>query len=304
MSFSSNIKEELSKLNTYSNKDSLKFEIMGYLISNAILQDDLVIFSSENVSNIKRIYSILRKIYNFEDKTMKSKNKNRTNLYVLSIKQNFFDDLVYVKFDNEKNIVLNKIENINTNPQLIASFLRGIFMGNGSIVDPNTEYHLDISFKDLETAENICDIALYVDINFKITQRKNEYIIYLKEGQQISDFLTLIGANASMLRFEEIRVVKDVRNNVNRLVNCETANLNKTVEAAVKVINDIKYLKKKRKFDDLPENLKEIAEARLKNPNASLKELGQGLKNPLGKSGVNHRLKKISEIAEEIRGNT
>lgn len=303
MSFSSDIKEELSKLNTYSNEDNLKLEITGYLISNATLQDELVMFSSENVSNIKRIYSILRKVYSFEDRTMKSKNKNRNNLYVLSVKQELFSNLEYVKIDDEKNIVLGDLKFIQKNTGLISSLLRGLFMGNGSIVDPNTEYHLDISLKDLEIAEVICDIALYVDINFKITQRKNEYIIYLKEGQQISDFLALIGANASMLRFEEIRVVKDVRNNVNRLVNCETANLNKTVEAAVKVINDIKYLKKKKKFDDLPENLKEIAEARLKNPNASLKELGESLKIPLGKSGVNHRLKKISEIAEDIRGN-
>ena len=152
---------------------------------------------------------------------------------------------------------------------------------------------------ELDNAEMLCNFALSVDINLKIAQRKNEYIVYLKDGETVTSFLTLIGAHSSVLRFEEIRVVKDVRNNVNRTVNCETANLNKIVNASVKVINDIKYLQSINKFEELSESLKEIAVLRLRNPNISLKELSELTK--VSKSGVSHRLNKITQIANEYK---
>lgn len=126
-------------------------------------------------------------------------------------------------------------------------------------------------------------------------------MIYIKDGEEISKFLAFIGANAAMLKFEEIRVIKETKNNINRLVNCETANLNKTVNASVMQIEDIKLIRKLKKFDDLPKGLKEIAQAREENPELTLEQLGLSLTTPIGKSGVNHRLKKLHEIAESLR---
>ena len=139
------------------------------------------------------------------------------------------------------------------------------------------------------------------DIYFKELNRKSGYSLYMKEGEEISKILAFIGASSSVLKFEEIRVMKETRNNINRMVNCETANLNKTVSAAVKQIEAIKLLKKENKFKELNDSLKEIAELRLENPDSSLIELGKKLKQPVGKSGVNYRLNKIMEIADELK---
>ena len=137
-----------------------------------------------------------------------------------------------------------------------------------------------------------------MQIKFKELERKNGYSLYIKEGEEISKFLAFIGANSSVLKFEEIRVIRDMKNNVNRKVNCETANLNKTINAAVKQIDAIKKIKARGNFENLSENLREIANLRLENPDASLVELGQMLKNPIGKSGVNHRLNQLIELSK------
>ena len=159
----------------------------------------------------------------------------------------------------------------------------------------------EILFSTEVSAEYMCEILKHFYIQSKLLRRKNSCSLYIKEAEEISKLLALMGANKAVLNFEEIRVVRDTRNNINRLVNCETANINKTINAAVYQIDAIKYLKQKRKFEELPDNLKEIANVRIKNPEASLVELGQMLETPIGKSGVNHRLKKICEIAEEYR---
>ena len=146
------------------------------------------------------------------------------------------------------------------------------------------------------------DILKKYNINTKIIPKNKGYMIYIKDGEEISKFLAFVGANTAMLKFEEIRVIKETKNNINRLVNCETANLNKTVNAAVMQMEDIKLIRKNNKFDDLPKALKDIAIAREENPDLTLEQLGQILQTPIGKSGVNHRLKKIHEIAQELKG--
>ena len=185
--------------------------------------------------------------------------------------------------------------------QLARLCIREAFIKSGSINDPNKKYHLEITFKVKKKAEDMKQLLENFDIHARVIKREKEYMLYLKEGEEISNFLALIGANSSVIKFEEVRVLKETRNDINRLVNCETANLNKTINAAVKQIEDIKLIKKKHKFSYLPENLQEIAELRILNPDVSLVELGKMLSEPIGKSGVNHRLKKISEIAEELR---
>ena len=185
--------------------------------------------------------------------------------------------------------------------QLARLCIREAFIKSGSMNDPNKKYHLEIMFKTKKKAEEMQTLLNNFNINAKIIKREKDYMLYLKDGEEISEFLALIGANSSVIKFEEIRVLKETRNDINRLVNCETANLNKTINAAVKQIEDIKLIKKKHKFSNLPENLQEIAELRIANPDVSLVELGKMLSQPIGKSGVNHRLKKLSAIAEDLR---
>lgn len=191
--------------------------------------------------------------------------------------------------------------NMKQDEQLARLCIREAFIKSGSMNDPNKKYHLQIMFKTKKKATEMQMILNNFNINAKIIKKEKEYMLYLKDGEEISEFLALIGANKSVIKFEEIRVIKETRNDINRLVNCETANLNKIINTSVKQIEDIKLIKKKNQFNNLSDNLKEIAEVRIKNPEASLAELGKLLSIPIGKSGVNHRLKKISEIAEELR---
>lgn len=175
------------------------------------------------------------------------------------------------------------------------AIIRGAFMGSGSVNNPEKEYHLEV---DLGNNENLIEIIKILQ-QLGIGVKTFGLAIYIKEGEEISKFLALIGANKAVMQFEDIRIQKEMRGKVNRLVNCETANLNKTINASIQQIAAIKKLKETGKFSKLDDNLKEIAELRIQNPNVSLIELGKLLKNPVGKSGVNYRLKKIIEISEE-----
>ena len=183
--------------------------------------------------------------------------------------------------------------------QLARLLIRESFIKKGFVNNPNKEYHLEILFKSKKKADELKEIIANFGIDIKSTKKGTDHMLYLKEGEEISSFLALMGAAKAVIKFEEIRVIKDTRNNINRLVNCETANLNKTINAAVKQIEDIKKLKKNRKFESLPDNLKEVANLRLENPDSTYEELGKMLSKPIGKSGVSHRLEKISKITNE-----
>jgi len=173
-------------------------------------------------------------------------------------------------------------------------------MGSGSISNPEKSYHAEfVSNKEVQS-KVLQELLEDYGIKGKNIRRKNSYVTYIKESEQISDLLALMGANNGVLDFENIRAVKETRNQINRVINCETANLDKIVYTSMRQINSIKILKKYKVIDELPDNLRELAYLRLKHSNASLKELGKMLNPPLGKSGVNHRLKKIEKIAEEL----
>ena len=275
MSFSYNVKEELSKLNNLANKNLVAAELKGYLITtNALDIGNKIKFSTENEYNINRFNKLLSNLkinYNI---------KMQGNVYIITFKK---------QAESEKNEFSEEEQ---------KAIVRGAFLGSGSINNPNNTYHLEILINKKEDVQIIKNILDKYQIHVKELKRKKCYSIYIKEAEEISKFLDLIGATKSVLDYEQIRVVKETRNNINRIVNCETANLNKTINAAIEQIEAIKKLKQTKKFESLPDNLKEIAKLRLKNPDASLVELGQMLKKPIGKSGVNHRLKKIQEIAD------
>ena len=203
-----------------------------------------------------------------------------------------------VKYENGSLLIKEEIKNEKKEENLRA-IIRGLFLGSGSINNPENKYHLEITFKQEKNLNEIVEILKKLGINIKNMKTKNKYSIYIKEGEEISKFLALIGANKAVMQFEDIRIQREMRGKVNRLVNCETANLNKTINASIEQIAAIKKLQETGKFNKLNDNLKEIALLRLENPDIALADLGKLLKESVGKSGVNYRLKKIIDIANE-----
>ena len=289
MSFSGEIKEELSQMSNLKDKEAVYYELIGYLITKNTKVDKKIRYSTESEYNINRLNKLLNNLnikYNIE---MQGK------LYVISFsKKTEIRDIEII----DSNICINKIE--VKDDKNIKAVIRGAFMGGGFMSEPTSKYHLEINFENETNFEFIKKLLENYNLSIKRLKRNGSISLYIKDGEEISNFLALIGASNSMLKFEEIRVIKDARNNVNRMVNCEVANLNKTVTAATKQIDAIRKLKNSRKFTNLPEELKEIAELRIKNPDASLVELGNMLKEPVGKSGVNYRLNKLIKMSEEL----
>ena len=283
MSFSSEVKEELSKIGNLANKSSVKAELYGYYCSANVSEErGLMRFSTESEYNINRFSKLLNNV-----NISKYDIEMQGNKFSISISR---EESKILKENFEKFDVGSKEEEEK-------GYVRGAFLGGGSINNPKNKYHIEVKLKNMDMAEKIIDILDKSNINFKILQIKNNCSIYSKEGEEISKFLAFIEASRSVLKFEEIRVYRDMRNNINRLVNCETANLTKTVDAAVKQIEAINKLRKSGKFNKLPDNLKEIANLRIENPEASLVELGKMLKEPIGKSGVNYRLNTIIKMS-------
>ena len=181
------------------------------------------------------------------------------------------------------------------------AFIRGAFLAGGSISNPEKSYHLEIVCVDQAKADQLVRLMAAFEVEAKTVLRKRYHVVYIKEGSQIVDMLGIMEAHVALMNLENVRILKEMRGTVNRKVNCETANINKTVSAAVEQINDILYIRDQAGFDRLPAGLKEIALARLEQPDATLKELGDSLDPPVGKSGVNHRLRKLREIATQLR---
>ena len=181
------------------------------------------------------------------------------------------------------------------------AFIRGAFMASGSMSDPNKAYHFEIVCRTPEQASRLQELMTEFETEPKMIERKNHYVVYLKDGSQIVDMLNVMEAYVSLMNLENVRILKEMRNSVNRKVNCETANISKTVNAAVKQIADIELIRDTDGLDSLPLPLREMAQIRLEHPEAPLKDLGMYLDPPVGKSGINHRLRKLTAIADKIR---
>lgn len=288
MSFSSDVKEELSKVNNLANKIQVKYEFIGYLISNnSSVVGNKIRYATESQYNINRFAKLLSNLkidYKIE---MEGKS------FVIKLKNSEFNEIEIL----DKKLILKIQENLDEKNE--KSLVKGVFLGAGSINNPDNKYHLEIRFSNQENEEIVLEILKKYNINFKKLDSQKNKSIYIKEGEEISKFLAFIGANKAVMKFEDIRVQRQMRGKVNRLVNCKAANLNKTLNASVEQIDAIRKLQQNGKFNKLEDNLKEIANLRLENPDMPLLELGKLLKNPVGKSGVNYRLKKIIEIANE-----
>ena len=292
MSFSSDIKKELGKINNLSNKVQVLYELIGYLITynTKIINKKTLRFATESDYNINRFSKLLENLKIDHNIEMEG------NLFVISFKLKDISQ----DFLEKSTLTLNdKFDKLELNEEEIKSLIRGCFLGSGSINNPEINYHLEITFSQIINMKKIQNLIEQKGIKVKTLEKENKYSIYIKEAEEISRLLALMGASKGVLKFEEIRIQREMRGKVNRIVNCETANLNKTINAAVQQIEAIKKLKDQGKFGKLNDNLKEIANLRLKNPDISYEELGNMLKNPIGKSGVNYRLKKIIEIAQE-----
>ena len=303
MSFSSNVKEELSKLENLSNKENVKHELIGYLLScNTGINKRKIKFSTESEYNINRLAKLLNNC-----KILEYKIEVQDKTYVITFKQKELEEslseFIAVKEDNielaeTESQLLQRISKQGESP--LKALIRGMFLGAGAINNPEKTNQLSIGVTQEYTAYKILQYLEENDIKFKIIKKSDNYHIYTKDGEEISKALAFIGANKAVLEFENIRIEREMRNKINRIVNCEEANLNKIMNASIEQIEAINKLKKSKKFEQLEENLKEVAETRLKNPNANLAQIGKMLKEPIGKSGVNYRLKKIVDLAKNI----
>lgn len=300
MSFSNDVKNELSRIET-NDADADKAELLGLLrMSGAIIIRGMNVgihFSTENAALARRVLHMLKNNYQVQTEVVitrsrRLKKNNRYQVHVLPAPK------VSVAMNE---LQLLSVEGDLKNPLLAThnckrTFLRGAFLGGGSISRPASDYHLEMVTGNENFAQTIIKVMQSFSLKAKLTDRKNEYIVYLKDGESIISFLSVIGAHNAMMELENVRIVKEMRNNVNRAVNCETANLNKVVKAAVRQVSCIKYIDAHGGLAQLAPNLQEIARLRLTHPDVSLNDLVE-YAGGLGKSGINHRLKKLQEIA-------
>ncbi|HJF20499.1 MAG TPA: DNA-binding protein WhiA [Enterococcus columbae] len=307
MSFAAEVKKELTTLEVH--REHAKAELAALIRMNGSLsianQQFVLNVQTENAAIARRIYSLLKDHYDVRSELLvrRKMKLKKNNVYIVRLKhetQTVLNDLGIMDglmFDTHVS------DELMGNSQKMRSYLRGAFMASGSINNPETSrYHLEIFNIYEEHNQDICNMLNYFDLNARTLERRNGFITYLKGAEKIADFLVLIGATNSMLKFEDVRIVRDMRNSVNRLVNCETANLNKTIDAASKQIENIEYIKEKVGIKALPEKLQEIAELRLQHPEVSLKELGEMVPSGvISKSGINHRIRKINDFAEKLR---
>ncbi|KJY62253.1 putative sporulation transcription regulator WhiA [Bombilactobacillus mellifer] len=309
MSYASQVKKELTNLEVHP--EHARAELSALIRMNGSLslaQHHFILnIQTENPAIARRIYSLLHQLYTVDSElVVRRKMKLQKNKqYIVRLRQHvqaILADLRIVQKDSFQ-IRTDISEDIWSSQQRARSYLRGAFLAGGSVNNPETSrYHLEIYTLYEDQNQGLVKLMNQFQLNARATQRRNGFIVYLKEAEKISDFLQIIGATASMLKFEDIRIVRDMRNSVNRLVNCENANINKTIKAAAKQVANIRYYQENFGLEKLPVKLKEIAELRLANPEVSLTELAQMVPGgPISKSGINHRLRKLNTLIEQKR---
>ena len=307
MSYASDVKKELTQLEVH--REHAKAELTALIRMNgsvSIYEQKLILnIQSENAAIARRMYSLLKDHYDVEGELIvrRKMKLKKNNIYIVRLKrgvQNLLKDLDIFDGLSFKTKIS---EAIMTSDQKERSYLRGAFLAGGSVNSPETSrYHLEIYSNYEDHNQDIATMMNHFNLNARTIDRRNGYITYLKEAEKIADFLALIGAHNAMMKFEDVRIIRDMRNSVNRLVNCENANMNKTIDAATRQIQNIEFIEETVGLDKLPEKLREIALLRLENPDISLKELGELVPSGvISKSGINHRIRKINEFAEKIQ---
>ncbi|MGD6817183.1 DNA-binding protein WhiA [Metabacillus sp. 84] len=308
MSFASETKKELTQVEIKG--CCLKAELSALIRMNGSLSFSnrkLVLdIQTENAAIARRIYILLKRQYeaSVELLVRKKMRLKKNNVYIVRLTVQAREILEDLKILGESFTFVREIS-----PQLIQkkcckrSYMRGAFLAGGSVNNPETSsYHLEIFSLYKEHSDSLSELMNTFRLNSKSLERKKGFIAYLKEAEKIAEFLSIIGAHTALLKFEDIRIVRDMRNSVNRLVNCETANLNKTIGAALRQVENIRYIDSKIGLDMLPDKLREIARLRVDYQDVTLKELGEMVSSgTISKSGINHRLRKLDQIAEQLR---
>ena len=306
MSFSGEVKEELSRQIPEARHCQIA-ELAAILgLCGQVREESqgqyAIKIQTENVYVARKYFTLLRKTFNIEAELVVRQNQ-KENTYTISVNK---PEQVRRVLQASR-MMPGEVNDTFIHSALVQrrcckrAYLRGAFLSSGSISDPNKFYHFEIVCPDLEKAEQIREIIGCFEMEARIVSRKNHFVVYVKEGAQIVELLGIMGASVSVLNLENVRILKEMRGSVNRKVNCETANINKTVHAAVKQIEDIRLIQERIGFSDLPEELEQTARLRLEYPDATLAELGAMLTPAVGKSGVNHRLRKLKGIAEELK---
>ena len=291
MSFSGKIKEELAQHYAKARHCNLA-ELSALVHMSGSFEKDgygrcILKLHTENDGVARKCFTLLGKTFNISTDIAIRRNTAKGSCSY------------YIRAKGEE---LLAVENVIVQAVCCKrAYIRGAFIASGSMSDPDKSYHFEIVCGTLKQAEYLRNMINSFEMDAKIVKRKKSYVVYLKEGSQIVDILNIMEAHVALLELENVRIMKEMRNTVNRKVNCETANINKTVSAAVRQMEDIIYIRDNIGFDKVPDGLKDVALTRLTYPDATLKELGGLLENPIGKSGVNHRLRKLSEIAEKLR---
>ena len=313
MSFSSKVKDELSRqVNPARHCQIAEIAAILSLCGKIKISDQdhfSIEIHTENVAVARKYFTLLKKTFNIgtDVSIRRGAYLKRNRTYIVAVREH--EDAIRVlqaaKLLNEYGEVsenLSVVRNVVVqNTCCRRAFIRGAFLASGSISDPEKFYHFEIACVAEPKAEQLRELIATFDIEAKLVRRKKYYVVYIKEGSQIVDILNVMEAPVALMELENIRILKEMRNSVNRQVNCETANINKTVSAAVKQMDDIRYIQAVIGLDGLPDNLREMALVRLERPDATLKELGEALNPPVGKSGVNHRLRKLGILADDLR---
>ncbi len=308
LSFASETKKELTNLDL--KPCCIKAELSALIRMNGSLffsnRMIMVDIQTENAAIARRIYTLLKRQYEVSVELLvrKKMKLKKNNVYIVRLVEKAKDILEDLQILEED---FSLIRNIS--PSLVKkkcckrSYIRGAFLAGGSVNNPETSsYHLEIFSLYKEHNDSLCELMNTFDLNSKTLERKKGFITYLKEAEKITEFLNIIGAHQALLRFEDVRIVRDMRNSVNRLVNCETANLNKTIGAALRQVENIRFIDDKIGLDALPDKLREIAKLRVEFQDVTLKELGEMVSSgTISKSGINHRLRKLDQIAEQLR---
>lgn len=310
MSFAADVKKELTSLTVQRNLAQAELAALIRMNGSLSLSNHQFVLNvqTENAAIARRIFTLLKEHYDVRSELLvrRKMKLKKNNVYIVRLKQETQKILLDLDIMDGLMFQSHIADEIKQSDEKMRAYLRGAFLASGSVNNPETSrYHLEISSIYEEHNQDICDLLNQFDLNARTLERRNGYITYLKGAEKIADFLTLIGATNSMLKFEDVRIVRDMRNSVNRLVNCETANMNKTIDAASKQIENIHFIETTVGLQSLPEKLQEIAELRIQNPEISLKELGEMIPSgAISKSGINHRIRKINDFADNLRKKT
>jgi len=309
MSFSGEVKKELCEQISPARHCKLAeiSAIIAFCGKIMVDKDKSLVLKLQTESTIltKKIFLLMKQVFRISAELSTRSLSAKKNLYelVLNAEETALVlaacKLTAREEENSRYLVVEPA--IVTKSCCKRSFIRGAFLSAGSLSNPNKAYHFEVVVNQEKNGELLCEVMRSFGIDAKMIERKYHYVVYVKEGSQIVDLLNVMEAHVALMEFENVRILKDMRNSINRKVNCEAANINKTVKAATRQVEDILFIEEKIGLASLAEGLEEIALLRTTYPEASLKELGEMLNPPVGKSGVNHRLKKLGEIAEGLR---